>query len=43
MTSFIDLKNDIIPMDVFHILELLNIDYEIDFDMMNASYKYNKT
>ncbi len=42
MTSFIDLKNDVIPMDVFHILELLNIDYDIDFDTINSSYKYYK-
>lgn len=43
MISFIDLKNSIIPMDAFHIMEFLWIDYEIDFDKINSSYKYDKS
>lgn len=42
MTSLIDLKNWVIPMDAFHLLEFLNIDYEIDFIKINSNYKYNK-
>lgn len=42
MISFLDLKNWVIPMDAFHILEFLDLDYKIDFDEINAAYKYNK-
>lgn len=43
MISFIDLKNSVIPMDAFHIMEFLDINYEIDFDKINSNYKYDKT
>lgn len=42
MLSMIDMQNDIIPLDVFHLLEHLNIDYSIDFDTINQAYKKQK-
>ncbi len=42
MLSMIDEKYWNIPMDVFHLLEHLNIDYTIDFHKINLSYKIEK-
>ncbi len=42
MLSMLDIKNNTIPMDAFHILEHLNIPYTINFDAINKTYKKKK-
>jgi len=42
MLSMLDMQNTTIPMDVFHLLEHLNMEYTIDFDKMNQAYKKQK-
>lgn len=42
VASLIDLNKWIIPLEAFHLLELINIDYEIDFEKINNMYKYKK-
>lgn len=42
MLSMIDIKMWNIPLDVFHILEFLWIDYEIDFKKIDNLYKNKK-
>lgn len=39
MLSQLHIHSGIIPMDVFHILEFLEVPYEIDIDELNAAYK----
>jgi hypothetical protein len=38
MLSQLQLRHNIIPMDVFHMLEFLDLPYEMDTASMNASY-----
>lgn len=42
MLSMIDEKQWNIPMDIFHLLEHLNINYTIDFNKIDLSYKNKK-
>ncbi len=42
MISMLDMAKDRIPMDAFHILEHMNIDYTVDFDTVDKQYKYDK-
>ena len=39
MISLLQLEQDAIPLDVFHNLEFLGMDYQIDIDQINKSYK----
>jgi len=39
MLSMLHVENDAIPMDLFHILEFLDGDYEIDVDALNRAYR----
>ena len=39
MLSLLYMGVGLIPFDVFHILELLNIDYQIDFEQQQAKYR----
>jgi hypothetical protein len=39
MLSMLHVRNGAIPMDVFHILEFLDVDYEIDVDALNEAYR----
>lgn len=39
MLSMLHVRNGAIPMDVFHILEFLDVDYEIDLDALNEAYR----
>jgi hypothetical protein len=38
MLSLLCLRNQVIPMEVFHILEFLEVPYRVDVDRLNASY-----
>jgi len=42
MLSMLDIKHWNIPMDVFHLLEHLNIPYKINFSKIDKSYKNSK-
>lgn len=42
MISLLDIKQWIIPMDVFHILEHMDIPYTINFEHLDKAYKYIK-
>lgn len=42
MLSMLDMANDTIPMDIFHIIEHLNLEYSMDFDIINQQYKKEK-
>ena len=39
MLSMLHVKNGVIPMDLFHILEFLDADYEIDVEAVNRAYR----
>jgi hypothetical protein len=39
MLSMLHVQNGAIPMDLFHILEFLDVDYEIDVDRLNEAYR----
>ena len=39
MLSMLHVENGAIPMDLFHILEFLDVDYEIDVDALNHAYR----
>lgn len=39
MLSMLHVQNGAIPMDVFHVLEFLDVDYEIDVDALNEAYR----
>jgi hypothetical protein len=39
MLSLLHMKNGLIPFDVFHILEFLDLSYEIDLEAMNKAYE----
>ena len=39
MLSMLHVRNGAIPMDLFHILEFLDVDYEIDVDALNEAYR----
>ena len=39
MLSMLHVQNGAIPMDLFHILEFLDVDYEIDVDALNEAYR----
>lgn len=38
MLSMLHINNGVIPMEVFHILEFLDLPYRVDVEEMNASY-----
>jgi hypothetical protein len=42
MISLLDIKEWLLPMDIFHILEHLKIPYTINFKKINKQYKYKK-
>ncbi len=42
LLSMLDMQANNLPMDVFHLLEHLNIDYSMDFDTINQAYKNKK-
>ena len=39
LISLLMMDKGLVPMDVFHNLELLGIDYQFDFDQLNQGYK----
>lgn len=39
MISLLLMEKGVLPMDVFHILELLDVDYEIDFQKLKQGYR----
>lgn len=39
MLSMLHIQNNCIPMDAFHLLEHLNLEYTVDFNKINQSYK----
>ncbi|MBF0551120.1 MAG: ATP-grasp domain-containing protein [Deltaproteobacteria bacterium] len=39
MLSLLHIKNGLVPLDAFHILEFLDADVEIDVDKLNATYR----
>ena len=39
MLSLLHMQNGIIPLDIFHVLEFLDFDYQIDVDTLNRRYQ----